>query len=56
MREVYFETETAIIQFSYDNVVERLPYYESGIGTAEAPALRNPYRGLLESLFKSLRI
>ena len=41
MREVYFETENAILRFYYDDVVERLPYYESAIGTAEATALRD---------------
>ena len=41
MRKVYFETENAILRFDYDDVVEKLPYYESAIGTAEATALRN---------------
>jgi hypothetical protein len=39
MRKVYFETENAILRFSYDDVVERLPYYESVFGTAEATTL-----------------
>jgi hypothetical protein len=41
MREVYFETENAILRFYYDDVVERLPYYESTFGTAEAITLRD---------------
>jgi hypothetical protein len=41
MKEVYFETENAIVRFSHDDAVERLPYYESALGTAEATALRN---------------
>jgi len=34
MREVYFETDNAILQFFFDDVVDRLPYYESTLGTA----------------------
>jgi len=41
MRKVYFETENAILRFDYDDVVEKLPYYESVIGTVEATALRD---------------
>lgn len=39
MREVYFETESAILRFYYDDVVERLPYYESTLGSTEATTL-----------------
>ena len=52
MREVYFETETAILRFYYDDVVERLPYYESAFGTAEAASLRD----LLSRSDHSIRI
>jgi len=41
MREVYFETENGIFRFYYDDVVERLSYYESTFGTAEATTLRD---------------
>ena len=41
MREVYFEMENAILRFSYDDVVERLPYYESTLGTSELTTLRD---------------
>ena len=41
MRIVYFETDNAILQFDYGDVIEKLPYYESVIGTAEATALRD---------------
>ena len=41
MRKVYFQTENAILRFDYDDVVDRLPYYESAIGTAEATTLRD---------------
>jgi hypothetical protein len=41
MIEVYFETETAILRFYYDDVVERLPYYESTLGATEATTLRD---------------
>jgi hypothetical protein len=41
MREVYFETENAILRFYYADVVERLPNYESTLGTAEAATLRD---------------
>ena len=41
MREVYFETDNAILRFYYDDVVESLPYYESTLGTAEATTLRD---------------
>ena len=39
MREVYFETDNAILRFCYGDVVEILPYYESTLGTAEATTL-----------------
>ena len=52
MREVYFETENAILRFYYEDVAERLPYYESAIGTAEATTLRD----LLASSDESIRI
>jgi hypothetical protein len=41
MRKVYFETDNAILRFDYDDVVEKLRYYESVIGTVEANALRD---------------
>ena len=41
MRKVYYETDNAILRFDYDDVVERLPYYESVICTTEATALRD---------------
>jgi hypothetical protein len=41
MREVYLETENAILRFYYDDVVERLPYYESTLGTTEVTTLRD---------------
>ena len=41
MRAVYFETENAILRVDYDDIVEKVPYYESVIGTAEATALRD---------------
>ena len=41
MKEVYFETERAILRFSHDNVVERLPYFESTLGTTQATTLRD---------------
>jgi hypothetical protein len=41
MREVYFETENAILRFYYSEVVERLPYYESTLGTTRATSLRD---------------
>lgn len=52
MREVYFERENAILWFYYEDVVERLPYYESAIGTAEAKTLRD----LLASSDQSITI
>jgi len=52
MPEVYFKTENAIFRFSYDDVVERLPYYESALGTAEATTLWD----LLASSDHSIRI
>ena len=52
MREVYFETENAILRFFHDDVVEILPYYESTLGTSEAAALR----GLLTSTDQSIKI
>jgi hypothetical protein len=33
MKEVYFEMENAILRFSHDELAERLPYYESTLGT-----------------------
>jgi len=39
MREVFFETDNAILKFYYDDVLERLPYYESTLGAAEATTL-----------------
>lgn len=41
MREVYFETDTAIFRFYHDDVVGRLSYYESTLGSTEATTLRN---------------
>ena len=41
MREVYFETDNAILRFCYGDVVERLPYYESALDTTEATTLRD---------------
>jgi hypothetical protein len=41
MKEVYFETENAILRFSYDDVVERVPYYESTPDTIDATTLRD---------------
>jgi hypothetical protein len=41
MREVYFERENAILRFYYDDVAERLPYYESAFGTTETVKLRD---------------
>jgi hypothetical protein len=41
MREVYFETENAILRFYYDDVVEKLAYYESIFGATEATTLRD---------------
>jgi len=41
MKEVYFETENAILGFYYDDVVERLPYYESSLGPTEPTTLRD---------------
>ena len=52
MRIVYFETENAIFRFYYDDVVERLPYYESAFGTAEATTLRD----LLASSDQSIKV
>jgi hypothetical protein len=39
MREVYFETETAILRVSHNDLVEILPYYESTLGTSDATTL-----------------
>ena len=50
MRIVYFETENAILRFDYDDIVEKLPYYESVNGTAEATALRNLLASLVQSI------
>jgi hypothetical protein len=52
MREVYFETDEAILRFRYEDVIERLPYYESAIGAVEATALRD----LLASSDQSIRV
>jgi len=52
MREVYFESENAIPRVSYDDVVERLSYFESTIGTAETTTLRD----LLSHSDHSIRI
>lgn len=41
MRKVYFETDEAILRFRYEDVIERLPCYESAIGAVEATALRD---------------
>jgi hypothetical protein len=41
MREVYFETDNAILRFHYDDVVEKLPNYESTLPKAEAATLRD---------------
>jgi hypothetical protein len=52
MKEVYFETENAILRFYYDDVVETLPYYESTFGVTEATILYD----LLFHSDKSIRI
>jgi hypothetical protein len=39
MREVYFETENAILRFHCEDAVETPPYYESTLSTAEATTL-----------------
>jgi hypothetical protein len=39
MRETYFETENAIFQFYYADVVERLSYFESTLGATEATTM-----------------
>jgi hypothetical protein len=52
MREVYFETENAILRFSHDDVVERLPYYESALDTTQATTLRD----ILSQSDQSIRI
>jgi len=41
MKEVCFETDNAILRFFSDDVVKRLPYYESTLGTTEATTLRD---------------
>jgi len=41
MREVYFDTETTIFRFCHDDVVGRLSYYESTLGSTEATTLRH---------------
>jgi hypothetical protein len=41
MKEVYFETEDAILRFSHDDVVERLPYFESNLDATQATTLRD---------------
>jgi hypothetical protein len=52
MREVYFETENAILRFSHGDVVERLPYYESALDTTQATTLRD----ILSQSDQSIRI
>ncbi len=52
MREVHFEMENAIFRFYYDDVIERLPHYESAFGTVEATTLRD----LLSQSDRSIRI
>ena len=39
MKEVSFETENAILRFSHDDVVERLPYFESNLDATKATIL-----------------
>ena len=41
MKEVFFETENAILRFSHDDVVERLPYLESNLDATQATTLRD---------------
>ena len=41
MRDVYFETENAILRFYHDDVEEMLPYYQSTLGATEATTLRD---------------
>ena len=41
MRDVYFETENAILRFYHDDVVEILPCYQSTLGTTQAATLRD---------------
>jgi len=50
MTQVYFETENAILRFSYDDVVEKLPYFESTIGMTEATTLRDLLTGPDQSI------
>jgi len=52
MREVYFETENGILRFYYDDVVEKLSYYESTFGTTEATTLRD----LLSQSDRSIKV
>jgi uncharacterized protein YbaR (Trm112 family) len=52
MKEVYFETENAILRFSQDDVVERLPYCESNLDTPQATSLSD----LLSQSLQSIRI
>jgi hypothetical protein len=52
MREVYLETENATLRFSYDDVVERLPYYESTFGETLVTTLRD----LLSQSLQSIRV
>jgi hypothetical protein len=52
MKEVYFETENAILRFSHDDVVERLPNYESTLDTTQAITLRD----LLSQSLQSIRV
>jgi len=52
MKKVYFESENAILRFSYDDVVERLTHYESTTDMTEATTLRD----LLSQSDHSIRI
>jgi hypothetical protein len=52
MKDVYFETQNAILRSPYDEVVEKLPYYESTPDTTEATTLRD----LLSNSDHSIRV
>ena len=41
MKEVFFETENAILRFSHDDVVERLPYLESNLDATQTASRRD---------------
>jgi hypothetical protein len=41
MKEVYLETENAILRFSHGDVVERLPYFESTLVATLVTTLRD---------------